>query len=57
MQKRVERAVSLLLNTSTPIADIALDCGFYDQSHLNRYTKRLLGVTPGQIRPPRRRKR
>jgi AraC family transcriptional regulator len=55
MHRRVERAVSLLLDTPTPIADVALECGFYDQSHLNRYTKRLLGVTPGQIRPPRRR--
>jgi AraC family transcriptional regulator len=55
MHRRIERAVSLLLDTPTPIADVALECGFYDQSHLNRYTKRLLGVTPGQIRPPRRR--
>lgn|SRR5262249_1120127 len=29
------------------IADVALACGFYDQSHMNRLFRRVLGTTPG----------
>ncbi len=31
-----------------PIADIALEAGFYDQSHLTRLFTRMVGVTPGR---------
>ncbi len=30
--------------------EIALDCGFYDQSHMNRHFRQVLGITPGQLR-------
>jgi AraC-like DNA-binding protein len=30
------------------LADVALCCGFVDQSHLARVFKRVYGVTPGQ---------
>lgn len=30
------------------LLDVALECGFHDQSHLNRHFKRAMGVTPGQ---------
>ncbi|MEO0458420.1 MAG: helix-turn-helix domain-containing protein [Cyanobacteria bacterium P01_A01_bin.114] len=30
------------------ISQVALDTGFSGQSHLGRYFKRFLGVTPGQ---------
>ena len=30
------------------LLDVALECGFHDQSHLNRHFKRTMGVTPGQ---------
>ncbi|MDJ0742612.1 MAG: helix-turn-helix domain-containing protein [Xenococcaceae cyanobacterium MO_167.B27] len=30
------------------IADVAAETGFSDQSHLHRYFKRIVGVTPGQ---------
>ena len=29
------------------LIDVAVDCGFTDQSHLTRHFKRSLGVTPG----------
>jgi AraC-like DNA-binding protein len=29
-------------------ADVAVECGFYDQSHLNRHFKSVTGVTPRQ---------
>lgn len=36
-----------LLQTARPLSEIAIESGFYDQSHLNRYFKRVFGVTPG----------
>ncbi|NJO53116.1 MAG: helix-turn-helix transcriptional regulator [Leptolyngbyaceae cyanobacterium RM2_2_4] len=50
IQQRVERAKSLLSKTDLAIADIALQVGFSNQSHLTRHFKRLIGVTPGQVR-------
>ncbi|MBD2466005.1 helix-turn-helix transcriptional regulator [Oscillatoria sp. FACHB-1407] len=46
IQKRVEQAKQLLIERKSPIADIALQCGFTNQSHLNRHFKRIVGVTP-----------
>jgi AraC-like DNA-binding protein len=34
--------------TGGSIADATYDCGFFDQSHLHRWFRRVLGVTPGQ---------
>ncbi|MEO8090722.1 MAG: helix-turn-helix transcriptional regulator [Gemmatimonadales bacterium] len=45
MQVRVERAKNLL-QSCLPIAAVALRVGFADQSHLTRYFRRLVGVTP-----------
>jgi AraC-like DNA-binding protein len=36
------------LQISKPLAEIAVEHGFYDQSHLNRVFKRTFGITPGQ---------
>lgn len=47
VQIRVARAKALLA-MGVPIAQVAFDTGFTDQSHLNRHFKRLVGVTPGQ---------
>lgn len=46
-QLRVQRAKRLLL-AGQPIAAVALDVGFVDQSHLTRHFKRIVGVPPGQ---------
>lgn len=43
---RVQRAQSLLTNSAASIADIALTCGFADQSHLTRVFGRLVGQSP-----------
>ena len=48
-QIRVERAKALLAKGNT-IAEVAAMTGFSDQSHLNRWFKRLWGFTPGQYR-------
>lgn len=44
--RRVDRARRLLLDGSTP-AEVAVAVGFYDQAHLTRHFRRVLGVTPG----------
>lgn len=46
---RVRHARALLAQGSEP-ADVAFDCGFYDQSHLNRHFKKRIGVAPGAYR-------
>lgn len=48
-QRRLRHAQGLL-RQGLPIADVAIDCGFADQSHFTRAFKRLTGVTPGRYR-------
>jgi AraC family transcriptional regulator len=50
LEKRVERARSLLTGTSLPIAEVALACGFGSQQHLTSTLSRKLGTTPGKLR-------
>jgi len=47
---RVERAKILLLQSKLKISEIASLVGFADQSQFTRHFKRLLGVTPKEIR-------
>lgn len=42
------QAAQRLLREGQDIATVAADCGFYDQSHLNRHFRRATGVTPGR---------
>jgi AraC family transcriptional regulator len=49
-ERRVEKAKDLMINSRASLADIAIQCGFADQSALIRSFKRLSGVTPGQWR-------
>lgn len=49
VQERVRRAQALLRSGRSP-ADVAIEVGFTDQSHLTRHFKRLVGVTPGCYR-------
>ncbi|MER7679472.1 AraC family transcriptional regulator [Streptomyces sp. NPDC096934] len=49
MSRRVDRARRLLLDGGRP-AEVAATAGFYDQSHLTRQFKRLVGVAPGHYR-------
>jgi AraC family transcriptional regulator len=46
-ERRVDRARDLMTNSRLPLADIAIQAGFADQSALNRTFKRLHGVAPG----------
>jgi AraC family transcriptional regulator len=47
---RVERAKELLKDPRCELADIALLCGFVDQSHFTRVFSRSEGYTPGRWR-------
>jgi len=46
-ERRVDRAKELMMSSRLPIADIAVRCGFADQSALNRAFRRMHGVSPG----------
>ena len=49
-RRRVTLAAQRLADTREPVAAIAMDCGFADQSHLCRVFKREMGVTPRAYR-------
>jgi AraC family transcriptional regulator len=46
---RVERARRLLERGATP-SEASLAVGFFDQSHLTRHMRRLLGISPAKLR-------
>lgn len=49
-RRRVQYASHLLAHSQTPLAEIALLCGFSDQSHLSFLFKRYMGVSPSKFR-------
>jgi len=49
-RRRVQYASHLLAHSSTPLAEIALVCGFSDQSHLSFLFKRYMGLSPSKFR-------
>ena len=51
--RRIEHAKRLLRTTSLSITEIALACGFADQSHLSGVFARSTGMTPGRYRAAR----
>ena len=44
---RFDRAVSLLGREGVELADVAFECGYYDQAHLNRDFREFAGTSPG----------
>jgi AraC-like DNA-binding protein len=50
IERRIDRARYLMVNSRLPLADIAVQCGFADQSALNRSFRRVYGISPGQWR-------
>jgi AraC family transcriptional regulator len=50
LNRRVERAKTMLRDRSLSIATVASACGFAGQSHLNAVFKRIAGTTPGKYR-------
>jgi AraC-like DNA-binding protein len=50
LAQRVQRAKTLLASSRAAISEIALSCGFADQSHLTRVFSRAMGISPGAWR-------
>ena len=48
--RRAELAKSLMLTTSLPLIEIALQCGLADQSHFTRLFRQLVGESPAKWR-------
>jgi AraC-like DNA-binding protein len=49
-KKRVERAQEMLVQTGLSLAEIAYAVGFFDQGHLARHFRLMLGTTPREFR-------
>jgi len=47
---RVQAACHLLRNSGQPLAELALEHGFADQSHFNRTFRKIVGISPGAFR-------
>jgi PAS domain S-box-containing protein len=50
MRARLDEAMRRLDDTELPIATIANECGYYDQSSFTRQFRRAVGMTPGVYR-------
>jgi AraC family transcriptional regulator len=53
---RLDRAVQRLSQSEESIAEIAVDAGFYDQSHFSRAVKAHTGLSPAAYRAAKRRR-
>ena len=49
-KKRVERAQEMLVQTDLSLVEIAYAVGFFDQGHLARHFRHMLGTTPREFR-------
>jgi len=45
-KRRVQEAQRLLTESEESVGEIAVACGFYDQSHFTRHFRRVTGMTP-----------
>jgi AraC-like DNA-binding protein len=50
LKRKVEKATNLLRTTRMSLSEIAVDCGFVDQSHFTRVFSKAIGAAPGQWR-------
>jgi AraC family transcriptional regulator len=53
LMQRINKAKVLLHDTKLSILEVALDCGFADQSHFTRVFSTYLGISPGEWRRQR----
>ena len=49
-RRRISRAEAMLLNSDTPIKDVALSVGYMDQMYFSRVFKKQNGRTPTEFR-------
>jgi AraC-like DNA-binding protein len=50
LSQRIDRARVLLRSSNVPLAEVAIACGFADQSHFTRIFAGIVGATPGNWR-------
>ncbi|WP_429347896.1 helix-turn-helix transcriptional regulator [Paraburkholderia sp. Clong3] len=50
LEQRIERARRLLRTSDSSLSEIAIACGFTDQSHFTRTFSQLVGTPPGNWR-------
>jgi AraC family transcriptional regulator len=50
IERRIELARELLRHSDKPLSDIAISCGFTDQSHFTRIFSQIVGAPPGAWR-------
>jgi AraC family transcriptional regulator len=50
IRRRIESAQKLMLETSEPLCEIALQCGLCDQAHLSRLFRQAVGMSPNAWR-------
>lgn len=50
---RFRRALELVQTPDSPLSEVALDAGYYDQSHFNAEFREMSGVTPSAFRDAR----
>jgi len=48
LQQRIQRSINLIKRGKLPLAQIAVESGFYDQAHFTRAFRRVTGRTPAQ---------
>jgi AraC family transcriptional regulator len=54
VRRRVELAAQYMIQSDSPLSDIALRCGFVDQAHLCKHFRRITGESPAAWRRVRR---
>lgn len=47
IQNRIRKSQKLLINQNS-IADVSIIVGFYDQSHFDKYFKKIVGISPAE---------
>ena len=50
LRRRVQYATQLLREGNRSLADVALQAGFSNQSHMARWTRRVMGASPNVLR-------
>lgn len=54
IRQRIQRGAALLATSSTPIAEIAPECGFQDPYYFSRSFARVMGCSPRRYRQTHR---
>lgn len=57
LDMRLDKACRLLENSELSVTEVALECGFFDNSHFTRFFKRKYNVSPREYRRDMRLKR